>query len=132
MTKQPIGPVSCPIDCGLEIFGDRWTLLIIRELLFHRHATYRHFSQIEEGISTGVLANRIAKLLERGIIMRRQNAKDARSADYYLTAKGKALEPILVEMVIWTVDHEMPEIPCEEMMRVRNTKRLMPDETDAT
>lgn len=92
------------------MFGDKWTLLIIREILRRGKATYRDLLNMEEGISTGVLSERISRMTRCGLILRRPSEEDGRSADYFLTMKGKALKPILEVIMGWVADHEMPEL----------------------
>lgn len=87
---------DCPIHFALEAIGDPWTLLIVRDLLFKRRATYTDFLRAEEGISTNILANRLAKLDRDGIAER-----DPASGRYRLTDKGVALMPILLDMMVW-------------------------------
>ena len=87
---------DCPIHFALEAIGDPWTLLIVRDLLFKRRTTYTDFLRAEEGISTNILANRLAKLERDGIADR-----DPASGRYRLTDKGVALMPILLDMMVW-------------------------------
>jgi DNA-binding HxlR family transcriptional regulator len=99
---------DCPIHFALDAFGDPWTLLIVRDLMFKRRATYTDFLRAEEGIATNILANRLAKLESDGIAVR-----DPVTARYQLTEKGVALMPILLEMMVWsaTYDHRTGASP---------------------
>lgn len=87
---------NCPVHFALEAIGDPWTLLIVRDLMFKGRATYTDFLRAEEGISTNILANRLAKLERDGIAHR-----DPASGRYRLTDKGIALLPMLLEMMVW-------------------------------
>lgn len=92
---------DCPIHFALEAFGDPWTLLIVRDLMFKRRATYTDFLRAEEGISTNILATRLAKLEADGLAVR-----DPTTGRYQLTDKGLALMPVLLEMMVWSADHD--------------------------
>lgn len=92
---------DCPIHFALEAFGDPWTLLIVRDLTFKRRATYTDFLRAGEGISTNILANRLAKIEADGLALR-----DPTTGRYQLTEKGLALMPILLEMMVWSAAHD--------------------------
>lgn len=107
-TKQRSG---CPINVALEIFGDRWSLLIVRDLLFKGHRTYKEFAESEEGIATNILADRLQRLETHGILVRTPDPADGRKTLYQLTPKGVDLAPVLVEMVLWGARHEKTAAP---------------------
>lgn len=97
---------NCPINFVLETFGDRWTLLIIRDLMFKGKRTYGEFLESDEKISTNILANRLKRLEEHGIVAKAV-APDNRSKLYYsFTAKGKDLLPIMLEITAWSAKHD--------------------------
>jgi DNA-binding HxlR family transcriptional regulator len=102
---------GCPISISLELFGDRWTLLIVRDLMFKELCTFGEFAGAGEGIATNVLADRLARLEDAGIIVRRPDAADGRRVVYRLTRKGMELAPVLVELVLWAARHEATEAP---------------------
>jgi DNA-binding HxlR family transcriptional regulator len=108
----------------LEFFGDKWSLLIVRELLFYRIRSFGDLLRMPEGISTGTLTTRISILLDRGILCRRESSEDKRAVEYRLTEKGMRLEPMLVEMVLWAADNEMPDLPEKAVEYVREQKTL--------
>jgi DNA-binding HxlR family transcriptional regulator len=85
------------------VFGDPWTLLIVRDLMFKDRTTYSEFLRAEEGIATNVLADRLVRLEEDGIIAR---ATTAAGGGYRLTAKGIDLLPILLEIIAWSAKHD--------------------------
>jgi DNA-binding HxlR family transcriptional regulator len=97
---------QCPINIALEIFGDSWSLLVIRDLLFHGQRTFNDFLKSAEGIATNVLTDRLARLEAAGIIIKSENASDARRYDYRLTEKGTALAPVLIEIIVWSAQYE--------------------------
>jgi DNA-binding HxlR family transcriptional regulator len=92
---------DCPISCSLDIFGDKWSLLIIRDLMFWEKNTYGDFSKSAEGIATNILATRL-QLLEENKIIEKQEHPDSKAKNLYqLTAKGIDLMPIIIEIYLW-------------------------------
>lgn len=102
---------GCPISTCLDIFGDRWSLLIVRDLMFSGLRTFREFSAAGEGIATNILADRLRRLEEEGVIRRSKSSGDGRHVIYGLTEKGLDLAPVLVEMVLWAARHERTDAP---------------------
>lgn len=96
---------TCPISTGLEVFGDRWTLLVIRDLMFAGKRHFREFLQSEEGISNSVLADRLNGLVEDGLVTRTDDPSHAQKAIYSLTAKGLDLLPVIVSMSAWVQEY---------------------------
>ena len=96
---------TCPISTALEIVGDRWTLLVIRDLMFAGKRHFREFLVSEEAISSNVLADRLNSLVEGGIVTRRDDPSHAQKAIYSLSDKGIDLLPVLVAMSAWTQKH---------------------------
>jgi DNA-binding HxlR family transcriptional regulator len=93
---------TCPISTALELVGDRWTLLVIRDLMFGGKRHFREFLKAEEGISSNVLADRLNSLVEDGIVTRRDDPTHAQKAIYSLTDKGLDLLPVLIAISAWT------------------------------
>lgn len=103
---------GCPISLGLEVFGDRWTLLILRDIMFAERRTFRDIQSSPESISTRTLTDRIAMLLEEGILVRAADASHSQRSILKLTKKGIDLLPVIVDIALWslhykTVDPEM-------------------------
>jgi DNA-binding HxlR family transcriptional regulator len=96
---------TCPISTALELVGDRWTLLVIRDLMFAGKRHFREFLQSEEAISSNVLADRLNALVERAIVTRSDDPTHAQKAIYSLTEKGLDLLPVLIAMSAWTQKH---------------------------
>jgi len=88
------------------MLGDRWSLLIIRDMMVAGFRTYKEFLNSHEKISTNVLADRLNRLEEFGIIAAQRDPSDGRKLIYLLTAKGIDLAPVLTEMVLWAAAHE--------------------------
>jgi DNA-binding HxlR family transcriptional regulator len=97
---------GCPLNASVEMLGDRWSLLIIRDLMLQGFRSYQQFLGCYEGIATNILADRLRKLQAYGIIAAKPDPKDARKVMYRLTAKGIDLAPVLTEMVLWAAAHE--------------------------
>jgi len=93
---------NCPVNFGLETFGDKWSLLIVRDIVFWGKKSYGDFLRSDEGIATNILASRLIQLEEQGIIRRQQHPSDKRKDLYSLTEKGLELIPLLVEIVAWS------------------------------
>lgn len=96
---------TCPISTGLEIVGDRWTLLVVRDMMFAGKRHFREFLQSEEGVSSNVLADRLAMLVERGLVTRADDPAHAQKAIYSLTELGISLLPVIASLSQWTQVH---------------------------
>ena len=92
---------GCPVSISLEIFGDRWSLLIIRDLMVRGFRSFGEFESSGEGIATNILADRLRQLEAAGIISREMEEEDRRRVNYRLTEKGIDLAPALLELLIW-------------------------------
>ncbi|APA88235.1 helix-turn-helix transcriptional regulator [Paraburkholderia sprentiae WSM5005] len=104
-SKQDIRS-HCAVNYGVEIFGDRWSLLIIRDIVFAGKKTYGEFLKSEEGIATNILASRLAFLEEQGILSRTPSPADGRKDFYTLTEKGLDLIPIVLDIALWSAKHD--------------------------
>ncbi|HLA96145.1 MAG TPA: helix-turn-helix domain-containing protein [Pyrinomonadaceae bacterium] len=93
---------NCPVNFGLENFGDKWSLLIIRDIAFWGKKTYGEFLRSDEGIATNILAARLTQLEENGIVKKQPHPSDKRRDVYSLTEKGLELIPIMVEIIAWS------------------------------
>lgn len=96
----------CPVNFSLETFGDKWSLLIIRDIIFRGKRTYGDFLKSEEGFATNILAARLNHLEEEGIIKKVTDKEDARRSQYYLTEKGIDLIPILFQIAVWSEKYD--------------------------
>jgi DNA-binding HxlR family transcriptional regulator len=96
----------CAVNYGVEMFGDRWSLLIIRDIVFAGKKTYGEFMKSEERIATNVLASRLVSLEEQGILARTPSPDDKRKDFYTLTEKGLDLIPIVLNIVLWSAKHD--------------------------
>src|SRR5207245_8046313 len=103
---SPKGRSGCPLNGSVEILGDRWSLLIIRDMMLRGSRTYKEVRESYEVIATNILADRLRKLEAHGIITAERDPSDGRKLIYLLTAKGIDLAPVLTEMVLWAAAHE--------------------------
>ena len=104
---------GCPVSISLEIFGDRWSLLIIRDLMVRGFRTFRQFESGGEGIASNILADRLQRLEAAGIILQEPEKDDKRRVNYRLTQKGIDLAPVLLDLLIWGSRHGEADAPCE-------------------
>jgi DNA-binding HxlR family transcriptional regulator len=109
MQKKKTSPKrrsGCPLNASVETLGDRWSLLIIRDMMLRGFRIYKEFLESFEGIATNILADRLRKLQAYGIITTERDPSDGRRLFYLLTEKGIDLAPVLTEMVLWAARHE--------------------------
>jgi len=97
---------GCPIAFGLDTFGDRWSLLVIREIMLRGKKTYSEFLDAEESISTNILADRLKHLEAEGIVEKSRDPNFHKSFIYELTEKGRDLAPIILDIVVWSGKHD--------------------------
>jgi DNA-binding HxlR family transcriptional regulator len=115
---------DCPISTALDIFGDKWSLLIIRDLMFKGKNTYGEFLVSEEKIATNILADRLALLECAGIISKHNHPDSKLKILYKLTAKGIDLIPMLIEMVAWSEKHEKVSVYATEFVQAIKKDRV--------
>jgi len=105
-TWAPPRRSRCPLNASLEMLGDRWSLLIVRDMMVRGFRTYKEFLGSHEKIATNILADRLRRLEAYGIIASQRDPGDGRKSIYSLTQKGIDLAPVLTEMVLWAAAHE--------------------------
>ncbi|MBL4599994.1 MAG: helix-turn-helix transcriptional regulator [Rhizobiaceae bacterium] len=114
---------GCPVTFGLDTFGDKWTLLIIREMMLKGMKTYSDFLAADEGISTNILADRLKHLENEGVIEKARDPENGRSFTYSLTEKGYDLAPILLEIVTWSGKHDHgPNARTSVLKKIQNDR----------
>ncbi len=117
---------GCPVSISLEILGDRWSLLIIRDLMVRGLRTFKELQKSGEGISSNILADRLRRLEASGIIIAEKVETDGRKVNYRLTDKGIDLAPVLLELLIWGARHEATAAPCAFIQNLaKNRKRVL-------
>jgi DNA-binding HxlR family transcriptional regulator len=100
----------CPVSCTLDVLGDRWSLLVVRDLLRGKHR-FGEMLESSEGIPTNILADRLKLLTARGIVRARRYSSSPPRLEYTLTPKGEDLRPVLRAMVEWGVRHAGGKYP---------------------
>lgn len=113
---------GCPISISLERFGDRWSLLIIRDMMVRGYRTFKQFQQSGEGIATNILADRLERLQAAEIITAEQDEADRRRVVYRLTEKGIELAPVMLELLVWAAKWEETAAPCEVMRHMESNR----------
>jgi DNA-binding HxlR family transcriptional regulator len=112
---------DCPISCSLDIFGDKWSLLIIRDMMFANKSTYGDFLKSEEKIATNILASRLQSLEENKLIEKLEHPDSKAKVLYRLTQKSIDLLPIIVEIHIWA--EKQFEIPADIKAMIKEAKK---------
>jgi len=97
---------NCPISFSLEVIGDSWSLLIIRDMIFAGKRTFGEFLESDEGIARNILTNRLSRLVAMGLITKRPHPSDGRKDIYELTDAGLDFIPVLLELSAWGAKHE--------------------------
>jgi|AntRauTorckE5430_2_1112549.scaffolds.fasta_scaffold04634_2 DNA-binding HxlR family transcriptional regulator len=98
---------DCPISCTLDLIGDKWTLLIIRDMMLSDKKTFKDFANSDEKIATNTLASRLALLEEKGIITKNKLPNNKKFNIYRLTERGIDLVPIIIELSQWSNKHRI-------------------------
>ncbi|MBL9138675.1 MAG: helix-turn-helix transcriptional regulator [Verrucomicrobiales bacterium] len=112
---------GCPIGLALDLVGDRWTLLIVRDLMFRGFHEFGEFLRAGEGISTNILTDRLRRLTSIGLVVQSDHPSDGKKFVYRLTEKGVDLAPILVELTLWGAKHFPDHIAPPDILRLMRT-----------
>ena len=127
--RRPKRRSPCPVSISLEIFGDRWSLLIVRDLMVRGYRTFKQFEQSGEGIATNILADRLRRLMAADIVAAEAEESDGRRVNYRLTEKGIDLAPALLELLIWGGRHERTGASCALLTHLENNREAVLAET---
>ncbi|TQV88460.1 winged helix-turn-helix transcriptional regulator [Aliikangiella coralliicola] len=122
---------GCPIACSLDIIGDHWTLLIIRNLMFSERHEYKDMLKAEEQISSSILTTRLSKLEKDGLIASVPHPDSQRRKLYYLTPMGKDLIYVMTDIVLWAKKHlhDFLDIPADKQALLDNDPKKFIDIT---
>ncbi|MDX1941988.1 MAG: helix-turn-helix domain-containing protein [Saprospiraceae bacterium] len=96
---------DCPFTSALDVLGDKWMLVIVKQMLIEGKETFKDFTESEEAIATNILSTKLKLLEEVGIIIKTQRPDNKKTNLYLLTDKGLALTPVLVELATWSDNH---------------------------
>ncbi len=114
---------GCPLRYAAGILGDRWSLLILRDIMFKGHRRYRDFQSGPEGIATNVLAGRLSDLESRGILCKRPDPSHSARATYHLTPVGLDLLPTVLELIVWAEKYDTKtEVPAAFVSQLQEDK----------
>lgn len=116
------GRSGCPIAIALDVIGDPWTLLVVRDLMFRGASTFNDFMAGGEGIASNVLTDRLARLEASGILSKVRDEEDGRRFIYRLTEKGIDLAPVLAELVVWSARHHQTDAPAATVRQIRSDR----------
>jgi DNA-binding HxlR family transcriptional regulator len=116
---------DCPISFGLDIFGDKWSLLILRDIMFYNRTRFKDFAP-QEHIATNILTDRLNRLEKAGLISKRQDPKLKNQNIYSVTKQGKELLPTLIEMTLWGLQYDPNTLASEDFVqRLKSEKRQL-------
>jgi DNA-binding HxlR family transcriptional regulator len=119
-TASPVHRSTCPVACTLDLVGDRWTLLIIRDMMFFGKQRFEEFLASPEGISTNILANRLKLLEELGLVAKQPYGNHPRRMSYSLTEQGQSLRPVLKTIALWG----LKQIPATQLLATEKRTQL--------
>jgi DNA-binding HxlR family transcriptional regulator len=126
MTKKLNKRSDCPISRSLDIWGDKWSLLIIRNIMFQNMHTYGEFLSASENIATNILANRLVSLEQAGLITKEEHSESRSKFFYTLTQKGINLLPVMVEITLWGNKYfEISQEAKELVKRAKHNKETL-------
>jgi len=114
---------GCPVNISLEVLGDKWSLLIVRDMMVRGFASFKQFQESGEGIATNMLADRLQKLDAADIITAESNPTDGRRVNYRLTRKGIDLAPVVLELLIWGARYEDTAAPCALIRKLEKHRK---------
>ncbi len=112
---------NCPVSCSLDIWGDKWSLLIVRDLMYSKQCTYGDFLKSGEKIATNILASRLQTLEESGIISKSEHPDSKAKVLYKLTQKGIDLLPLMIEINLWAEKYFT--LPADQKTMLKEVKK---------
>lgn len=116
---------DCPVNFMVEIFGDKWSLLIIRDIIFFGKNTYSEFLKSDERIATNILSSKLASLENAGILSKTAHPTDKRKDVYALTEKGQDLIPVVLEIFNWGFTHKSPHTTASETFALEASEKFV-------
>ncbi len=117
----------CPLARSLDVFGDKWTLLILREISLFNKSTFKELAQMEEGIATNTLSDRLEKLTKEGMLTKTRSDKNKLVFHYHITDKGRDIIPIIKSIITWSEKYLYEEDEREELGELFSVIRSNPD-----
>ncbi|WP_299107241.1 helix-turn-helix domain-containing protein [uncultured Tenacibaculum sp.] len=120
---------NCPITSALDIVGDKWSLVIIKQMLFEGKSTFKDFTESTEAIATNILSSRLKMLEEYGILSKTKLPANKKTNIYFLTDKGLGLTPTLMELTFWSKDYMQEFHPSLNLDKQLDTAQKNKDES---
>ena len=111
---------TCAIAVSIDLFGDKWSLLILRDMLLHRKSTFKEFSESKEKIASNILTNRLVYLIEAGFITKFNPKGTKKSATFIATRKGICVLPLLVELYLFSIESLAEDILNESQIAIKS------------
>lgn len=112
---------DCPVSSSLDVWGDKWSLLIVRDLIFAKQCTYGDFLKSEEKIATNILASRLQMLEENNIVTKSDHPDSKAKVLYQLTQKGIDLLPLMIEINLWAEKYY--DLPADRKAMLKEVKK---------
>ncbi len=117
---------ECPISFSLDLLGDRWTLLVVRDLALKGKRTFSELAASDEGIATNILSDRLNRLEAEQVIEKQRDPNDGRRFIYRVTDRGKDLLPVLVELIVWGTNNDPDSTAPQSFIRsARNDRKAL-------
>ena len=110
---------TCAIAVSIDLFGDKWSLLILRDMLLHRKSTFKEFSESKEKIASNILTNRLVYLIEAGFISKFNPKGTKKSATFIATRKGICVMPLLVELYLFSIESLSEDVLNESQIAIK-------------
>jgi DNA-binding HxlR family transcriptional regulator len=114
---------GCPVSISLDLLGDRWSLLVVRDMMIRGFRTFKEFQESGEGIATNILAERLSRLEKAGILTSQVDETDTRKLNYRLTEKGIELAPVLLELLVWGSRHGDSDANCALIEKMASNRK---------
>ena len=114
---------NCPVTSALDIFGDKWTLVVIKLMLLEQKKTFKEFSESDESIAPSILSSRLKSLEETGFVVKQKLPYNQKTNHYILTKKGLSLTPIIIELALWS-HHNIKPIDNQDIANVKDKNEL--------
>lgn len=102
---------DCPVTSAIDLLGDRWIVVVVKQMLLEHKQTFKDFTDSDEAIASNILTSKLTQLLKFGIVTKSKMRTNKKSVYYHLTAKGLALAPLVVELALWGDSHLRDENP---------------------
>jgi DNA-binding HxlR family transcriptional regulator len=120
---------NCPVACTLDLLGDKWTLLVVRDLIVGKRR-FDEFLASPEGVASNILADRLARLTAAGLVEQRPNPEHRGRATYHLTPRGASLESVIATVASWGLENlpgtSLAGSPLDPSRRARSGRRVNP------